>query len=287
MDEFQYTAAVEEIGALFERWQQELSGRTDYEKEKFVYEYLIETCRYDEYAAHAGSCYGALIEGVARCEGYSKSFMWAMWALDIPCMTVTGEAANGDAFLYSRHSWNIVQIDGTYCYLDATYDDVEQDGEQFPISYGFFNVDQNSVERSRETDALYLRLGVPDCASMDNSFHVKNRSYLRSGGQAAKMLSELLGRAVTSGEDRVYLKTETDEQFSELVNSIDTLLEAWPVSYTHLDVYKRQVRYRVGPGTGLPAFQRSVYAGHEMVCRALPAGDGHGGDRDARRCSGL
>ena len=227
MDEFQYTVAVEEIGALFERWQQELSGLTDYEKEKFVYEYLIETCRYDEYAAHAGSCYGALIEGVARCEGYAKSFMWAMWALDIPCMTVTGEAANGEEFLYSRHSWNIVQIDGTYCYLDATYDDVEQNGEQFPISYGFFNVDQNSVEQSRETDALYLRLGIPDCASMDNSFYVKNRSYLRSGGQAAKMLSELLCRAVTNGEDRVYLKTETDGQFSELVNSIDTLLEAW------------------------------------------------------------
>ena len=227
MDEFHYTAAVEEIGALFERWRQELSGLTDYEKEKFVYEYLIETCRYDEYAAHAGSCYGALVEGVARCEGYSKSFMWAMWALDIPCMTVTGEAANGEEFLYSRHSWNIVQIDGVYCYLDATYDDVEQGGEQFPISYGFFNVDQNSVEQSRETDALYPRLGVPDCVSMDNSFHVKNHTYLRRGGQAAEMLSELLCRAVTSGEDRVYLKTETDEQFSELINSIDTLLEAW------------------------------------------------------------
>ena len=150
-----------------------------------------------------------------------------MWALDIPCMTVTGEAANGDQFLYSRHSWNIVQIDGTYCYLDTTYDDVEQGGEQFPISYGFFNVDQHSIEQSRETDALYLRLGVPECASMEKSFHVKNGSYLRAGEQAAELLAENLYRAVESGQNRAYLKTETDTQFYDLLDTIDTEVQDW------------------------------------------------------------
>lgn len=223
-----YQNACNAVEAQLTEWQVQLAGQTDFEKERFVYEYIINNTQYDERAEYAGSCYGVFVTHVARCEGYAKSFMWAMWALDIPCMSVTGDAANGDAFIYPRHCWNIVQIDGVYAYVDATYDDVEQGGEQFPVPYAFFNVDENAVAASRETESIYLELGKPTCSSMALSFHEQRGVYYRSDGTAPyDILADAMSKAQTQDGERAYLKTETDEQFCAISDVLDELLTCW------------------------------------------------------------
>ena len=223
-----YQNACNAVEAQLTEWQVQLAGQTDIEKERFVYEYIINNTQYDERAEFAGSCYGVFVTHVARCEGYAKSFMWAMWALDIPCMSVTGDAANGDAFYYPRHCWNIVQIDGVYAYVDATYDDIEQGGEQFPVPYAFFNVDENAIAASRETESIYLELGKPYCDSMALSFHEQRGVYYRDDGTAPyDTLADAMSKAQTQGGKRAYLKTETDEQFYAISDALDELLTCW------------------------------------------------------------
>ena len=223
-----YQNACNAVEAQLTEWQVQLAGQTDFEKERFVYEYIINNTQYDERAEYAGSCYGVFVTHVARCEGYAKSFMWAMWALDIPCMSVTGDAANGDAFYYPRHCWNIVQLDGVYAYVDATYDDIEQGGEQFPVPYAFFNVDENAIAASRETESIYLELGKPYCDSMALSFHEQRGVYYRNDGTAPyDILADAMSKAQTQGGERAYLKTETDEQFYAISDSLDELLTCW------------------------------------------------------------
>ena len=69
---------------------------------------------------------GALLEGLATCEGYAQALTLLYRMAGIPCGIVTGTAvdAHGRA---DRHAWNIADIDD-YCLIDATWNDQEHLG---------------------------------------------------------------------------------------------------------------------------------------------------------------
>ncbi|MBE6952147.1 MAG: hypothetical protein E7452_01155 [Ruminococcaceae bacterium] len=221
LNEDTYLWALEEIRTIFEELRRQTRGMSDYEKEQFAYELLIDVCTYDVTTTHSGTCYGAMLEGVARCEGYAKSFMWMMWALDIPCMTVTGDIlADGE-----RHSWNIVEINGVFGHVDATHDDVERDGEQCPVPYGFFNVSDAVVDNNRTTDRLYEILGKPVCDDESMNFHVLDGSFVDSGDSPVDYLVELIYRAVERGDARIYLQIVDPNAYYDFSEMLDPLLQ--------------------------------------------------------------
>lgn len=84
---------------------------TDYEKLRYINNYLVDHCDYvpeaiddpDRYHTSFTS-FGCLIEGKAVCEGYTNSVQMLCELLDIPCMKVTGTAYGGD------HIWNAVYL---------------------------------------------------------------------------------------------------------------------------------------------------------------------------------
>ena len=78
-----YRCSVEECAgkteALLEKARQvcdNVKGKTDYEKELFFHDYLIEHCAYHEDTGNwqAYTAAGALLNGKAVCEGYSRAF---------------------------------------------------------------------------------------------------------------------------------------------------------------------------------------------------------------------
>ena len=60
---------------------------------------------------------GALRYGTAVCSGYASAFELAMEALGIECDFVNSPEMD--------HSWNVVNIDGTWYFADATWDDAD------------------------------------------------------------------------------------------------------------------------------------------------------------------
>ncbi len=220
LDESTYEWACGEISGIFDELRAQTRGMSDLEKEKFVYELIIDVCTYDRTTTHSGTCYGSMLEGVARCEGYSKAFMWMMWALDIPCMTITGDILeDGD-----RHSWNVVEINGVFGHVDTTHDDVEEDGEQYPYPYGFFNVSDAIVGNTRTIDRLYHVLDLPACDDESMNFHVLNGSFADSGDSAADYFVELLVWSIETGEKTVYLQCADRNAYYDLTNAIDLIL---------------------------------------------------------------
>lgn len=89
---------------------------SDYEKEKFVHDKLIERVSYHLGAEMNQSAYSALVNGQTVCAGYARAFQYLLQQLDIPCYYCTGYA--GEA-----HAWNIVALDDGYYNVDATWDD--------------------------------------------------------------------------------------------------------------------------------------------------------------------
>jgi len=90
--------------------------KTDYEKEKYVYNYLINNITYDKESKLNQSIYSALIYGKTVCAGYARTFQLIMQMLDIPTYYVLGYAKED-------HAWNIIKLDGGYYNVDLTWDD--------------------------------------------------------------------------------------------------------------------------------------------------------------------
>ncbi len=99
-----------------------LEGKSDTEKSVILHDRLCEAVRYEMVGFHQ-SAIGSLLEGKAVCAGYARGYQLLMQAVGIPCFYVTGTADNG--YEVGGHAWNLVQLDGQWCYTDVTWDDTD------------------------------------------------------------------------------------------------------------------------------------------------------------------
>lgn len=118
---------------------------SDYEKELYVHNALLDRIEYDLQSPLNQSAYSALVNGRTVCAGYARSFQYLMTQLGVPCYYCTGYAGE-------NHAWNIIRLDGEYYNADATWDDTE------PNTYRYFNkTDQEfSLTHKREDLSVYL-----------------------------------------------------------------------------------------------------------------------------------
>lgn len=100
-----------------------LSG-SDFDKELAIHDALIEAVEYNHDVANynrghdvAHTAYGALVDKLPVCDGYSKAFKMLLNKAGIECHVVAGLGGGGG------HAWNIVKIGGDYYEVDATWDD--------------------------------------------------------------------------------------------------------------------------------------------------------------------
>lgn len=93
---------------------------------ELIHNYIIKNTEYDTAAAEdeklttiprAYDCYGAAVNGLAVCEGYSKFFQFLCYLTGIKCGVVIG---TGDG---EPHMWNVAQVDGRWLHTDVTWDD--------------------------------------------------------------------------------------------------------------------------------------------------------------------
>ena len=89
-----------------------------------MHDWIIENLEYslDIQNENVYNLYGALIDRVAVCEGYAEALKYALDALEIPCILVSGTATNSNGTTES-HAWNYVQIEGRWYAVDTTWDD--------------------------------------------------------------------------------------------------------------------------------------------------------------------
>lgn len=99
-----------------------VSGKSDYQKVKAVYDYIINNVTYDE--AHLNdetytlkfTAYAALKNKTAVCQGYANLLYRLLLEMGIDCRVITGETDGG------AHAWNIAKLGNVYYNLDSTWD---------------------------------------------------------------------------------------------------------------------------------------------------------------------
>lgn len=100
----------------------DLNGKTEYDKIKAVFNYIVKNVSYDsdQKNASAYSAYGALSSGKAVCQGYSQLFYRLASEAGISCRIIAGTSEG------ANHTWVIVGIDGLYYLIDPTWDSIIQ-----------------------------------------------------------------------------------------------------------------------------------------------------------------
>ena len=104
-----------------------LDGKSDYDKFKAVTNWIVSNVRYDDdnETKYQHDLTGAVLDGLAVCDGYAGTFYYMANAVGLNALFEDG-ITNSNRI---RHAWNLVQIDGTYYYVDPTNAYFKEDGE--------------------------------------------------------------------------------------------------------------------------------------------------------------
>ena len=122
--EFSYLSSYEQELAVEEKVQEILSKLNIYDSDRetqirSIYTYVTGNVKYDNMiyeTFNVHSAYAAAIEGKAVCQGYSLLLYRLLQEIGIKNRMVAGEAGG------VGHVWNIVEMDGRWYNLDATWD---------------------------------------------------------------------------------------------------------------------------------------------------------------------
>lgn len=141
----------------------------DYRRIKAAHDYIIENTSYDfsinENNLHEFSeshdAYGAIVNGVAVCDGYAKSLKLILDELGIKSMLVYGTADG------IPHTWNMVEIEDDYYHIDATWDDPEYKNEIETKIYTYFLVKDEDILSSH----VWNRSEYPVCDSNKYNYY--------------------------------------------------------------------------------------------------------------------
>lgn len=159
-------------------------GLSDYELEKYVFDYITKNCKYDT-ATSSGNenwksytAYGALVDKTAVCEGYSKAALKLLNMCGVDSALVCGYIKG----TYS-HMWNIVKISGNWYHLDITGCD-----DDTLVTHKYFNLTDDTIKESHvisdsfsdEKCDSYSNIILPQCNSTEFNYYQKD-AYILSG----------------------------------------------------------------------------------------------------------
>ena len=157
-------------------------GSSEFERELYLHDQLISLVEYhDEAEDHSSeypmafSAYGALVDGKAVCEGYSRAMQLLSNCLGLQCALVTGVSQE------IAHMWNLIRIEGEWYHLDLTWDDAAS-----MSIYQYFNLTDEQISVNHTMDPLIpadggsqwdrslYNLYLPECTSLEyNYYHQK------------------------------------------------------------------------------------------------------------------
>ena len=133
---------------------QKLSSR--FEKELYFHDWLCKNVTYGYNGSeNCYTAYGALVNGVAVCEGYSRAMQLLCDKAGIPCTVIYGKSEG------IGHMWNIINPGDGWYHLDVTWDD---DADFDLARHAYFNLTDAEIK----TDHTIFEAVTPDKSYVGN-----------------------------------------------------------------------------------------------------------------------
>lgn len=199
-----YDTTLQEVETARLKSQKILEGlhlqeKSVFDKIKAIHDYVVDHTVYDSNTASeifeesdSYTLVGVFNNGSAVCSGYADAINYMCFLAGIPCIYVDGYVNHDPTKL---HAWNIVELEGEYYQLDATWDDpVTTDGTNV-LNYHYFNITDDEIS----ADHTWIEEKYPSCDSDAMNYYVYNQR-LFSSEQAFK---DYINDAVNNGQTAI------------------------------------------------------------------------------------
>lgn len=207
---------------------------SDYEKEVYVHDALLDRIQYNMAAPLNQTAYSALVNEQTVCAGYARAFQYLMEQLGVPCYYCTGYAGQ-------NHAWNIIKLDGEFYNVDSTWNDTD------PNTYDYFNKTDGYFAGThvREDLSVYL----PAC---NGQKYQAQENEAQSASDSRRSLDDIgfSSDAVLTGLEDYYqncynniMQSGGSVQFQNVVDSADLWQQCYDAynSGVYADAYMNQV----------------------------------------------
>ncbi len=192
----------------------------EFRTELEIHDFIVKNCKYRlEHGEFVySSAYGAIVNGEAACEGYSKAAKLLFDKAGIESTVISGISDNTED-PEGPHMWNAVKINGDYYYLDCTWDDpVSKSGEEM-VMYAYFNLNDEMIAATHRDFSLDF-----NCTATAENYYIRMGTYFENYDRSdEKKLSTIIAKELDNGGNVVQLrfggKSSYKEAVSELIDS--------------------------------------------------------------------
>ena len=200
----------------------------EFHRERQIHDSLLKQCAYAEGVTSVNdnwecfTAYGAIVGGLAVCEGYSKALQMLLIKSGIPCYVIRGDADG------VKHMWNLVRIGGDWYHLDSTWND-----SGLNLNYEYFNlstdiISENHIisplataENGSEEDLANPNFFIPDCNSMKKNFYnVEGYTINDFSNETDSRMVEMIIECVYSGDCYLYLNVGAGMDYQQCINTL-------------------------------------------------------------------
>lgn len=230
------SAAINEmqksIDAVADKLVAEAAGKSStFEKLKVFHDYLVLNSTFelkDEITNYNATIYNAFgsgePQGNIQCAGYAKSMQYLCDKAGIVSMVVTGETSTGQT-----HAWNVVDVDGKWYNLDATWDDVILNTPNYKnIRYNYFLVPDSGIHeithfrvgQKKLSNGNYVTYFTPPaCTSTDQNYFVKSGLVYNDFDSADKAIRAEIERAAKDGSRTAEIMVGSKELYDQIYDA--------------------------------------------------------------------
>jgi len=217
------------IDAVADKLVAEANGKSStFEKLKVFHDYLVLNSTFelkDEITNYNATIYNAFgsgePQGNIQCAGYAKAMQYLCDKAGIVSMVVTGETNQGQT-----HAWNVIDIDGKWYNLDATWDDPILNTPNYKnIRYNFFlvpdsgihNITHMHVGQKKLSNGNYITYFTPPaCVDNDQNYFVKTGKVYSDLDSADKAIKAEIERAAKDGSRTAQIAVSSKELYKQM-----------------------------------------------------------------------
>lgn len=221
MTRAEHEQAATQIEAIVSDWMQQTLGMTEYQKELFVHDAIINGCEYDNQSEHTGSIYGTLVLGRARCQGYANTMNYVLRRMGMQSLYVYGQATSETGT--ESHAWNVIRVNGVWSLVDVTWDDPK--GGSPVLSHAYFNLNDDMMNISHVQDPDPLLDCVPVCDSLTWNYSVQQGDFFAEGEDATEAALQRLKDALSAGQASLTMQFATSQQYRAVADNLQSILQ--------------------------------------------------------------